>query len=87
MTCSRAINVVRSIRERLLGNAYREHQRNFTPYDRKRKMPLSAMSTRTKRKKAVSWSTKFLCLASKNCCQVPGSVSEPALDDGMQEFL
>ena len=27
---------------------------------------LSAMST-TKRKKAVSWSTKFVCLASKNC--------------------
>ena len=85
-TCSRAINVVRSIRERLSGNAYREHQRNFTPYDRKRKMPLSAIST-TKRKKAVSWSTKFVCLASKNCCQVPGSVSEKEVlvDAGLGE--
>ena len=68
-SCSRALEAVRSVRERLLGggNSTIEEQRaNFAPYG-------SSSSSRRGINRAISkqWSLKMFCLADKNCVQVP----------------
>ena len=75
-SCNRALQVVRTIRQRLSGNrgAYQEQQRNFAPYAKTKKG--SATSSYAARpKKCSSWSTRFVCLADKDCSQIPSSVS------------
>ena len=68
---SRALQAVRSVRERLQA----EQRRNFQPYPRVvgRKRAAETPSTSAK-KKGRCWSPRFVCLADKNQKQVPSSV-------------
>ena len=66
--CSRALEAVRSVRERLLGrgnSAIEEQRANFAPY--------GSSSSRRGTNRAISkqWSLKMFCLADKNCIRVP----------------
>ena len=79
-SCSRALRVVQSVRDRLRGgqgDALHEYQKSFAPYSdgKKRKKGFSNISA-PKRAKLNRWSTTFICLASKDAYQVPGTVAE-----------
>ena len=67
-SCSRALEAVRSVRERLLGGntAIEEQRANFAPYG-------SSSSTRRGTNRTISkqWSIKMFCLADRNCVRVP----------------
>ena len=59
------------------GDALHEHQKSFAPYSdgKKRKKGFSNVSA-PKHAKLNHWSTTFVCLASKDAYQVPGTVAE-----------
>ena len=62
-SCSRALEAVRSVRERLLGgvnSAIEEQQANFAPY-----------GWGTNRAISKQWSIKMFCLSDRNCVRVP----------------
>ena len=67
--CSRAVQAVRSIRERLKGGsgsqAAVEQRRNFAPYNKK-----------GGRIKGKTWTLKVVCLSSRHAHRVPCSVAE-----------
>lgn len=68
-SCSRALEAVRSVRERLLGggtSAIEEQRANFAPYG-------SSSSTRRGTNRAISkqWNIKMFCLSDRNCVRVP----------------
>ena len=73
--CSRALRVVRNIQEQLTGSskARDEHKANFSPYEVGKKRKKALTSTK---QKCSSWSSKFVCLASKDALHVPSSVAE-----------
>ncbi len=72
-TCNRALDAIRSIRERLRHSsgtvdAAAEHQSNFAPYAKTNKG--------SKPSKATSWTLRMVCLSRKEALRVPCSVGE-----------
>ena len=88
--CSQAANALRSVRSQLQGGrteqssdetAREEHRANFAPYtfsakSKKRRGGALPSLVPKRGKKRVSWTQKFICLASKDRRRVPGSIGE-----------
>ena len=85
--CTRALQVARSVRERLRGNSStntavaEEQRRNFAPYSsnsaRKNKRSSSLLASIPKKCKTYTqWSAKFVCLANKDTHHIPSTVAD-----------
>lgn len=59
-SCSRALEAIRSVRQRLSGDTLNEQKANFAPYSKEGNSA-----------KPKAWSAKFVCLSNKEANRVP----------------
>lgn len=85
--CSRALDVVRNVREHLRGRIVGEQKTNFAPYKigKKRKIGLPAFTPPVK--KCSPWSARFVCLANTDDQHVPCTIApkEVLINAGLGE--